>query len=163
MKIAFLDRDGTINRDYPDAEWRHISEPEILESALEGMRYIQSKGYELIIITNQYTIGEGIITADQYTAFHAKLLDILKTHGISVLDTFFCPHSRSEQCSCRKPKTGMINQALEKYPAIDLVSSFMCGDSLSDQQCAQSAGLRFFGIKSGIHPINNLADLQNHI
>ena len=72
MKIAFLDRDGTINKDYPDAEWTQIEDPEILPGAIEGMRELLARGYEIIVITNQYTIGEGLISlecAQMYSFF----------------------------------------------------------------------------------------------
>ena len=62
MKTAFLDRDGTINRDYPDVEWKGKTEPELIDGAMEGLRFLQDQGYALIMITNQYLIDEGIIT-----------------------------------------------------------------------------------------------------
>ncbi|MBQ4090141.1 MAG: HAD-IIIA family hydrolase [Clostridia bacterium] len=163
MKIAFLDRDGTINRDYPDAQWSTISEPEILDGVLEGMKHILRCGYKIIIVTNQYTIGEGYISIGQYYTFHKKLLDILENNGISVLDTFYCPHDRSADCDCCKPKTGLIHQAFAKYPDIDIGSSFMCGDSTSDMLCALNVGLKFYGINIGDHAIKSLADLYNYI
>lgn len=163
MKIAFLDRDGTINRDYPDEEWTFIAEPEILDGALDGMRYLLDKGYEIIIVTNQYTIGEGFISHEQYERFHKKLLGILSRNRISVLDTFYCSHSRAANCNCCKPRTGLIEQALKKYPDIDISESFMCGDSASDMMCAKSAGLRFIGIKTGDIHIDNLSELNRYI
>lgn len=163
MKIAFLDRDGTINRDYADAEWRNISEPEILVGSFEGMRSIIEKGYEIIIVTNQYIIDEGIITEEQYISFTEKLLDILSKNNISVLNIFHCPHARPFICDCGKPGTGMIRQALRKYPDIDISQSFMCGDSESDRICAENAGLRFIGINRGETRIRNLSEINGYI
>lgn len=95
MKVAFLDRDGTINRDYPDEEWRHIKEPEILPGSIQGMKYIVNHGYEIIIVTNQYIIGEGVISHDQYNDFNSKLLLELSENGVNIRDIFHCPHARS--------------------------------------------------------------------
>ena len=74
MKTAFLDRDGTINRDYPDAEWKSKTEPELIDGAMEGLRFLQDQGYALIMITNQYLIDEGIITLADYQNFTDRLV-----------------------------------------------------------------------------------------
>ena len=163
MKCAFLDRDGTINRDYPDEEWQQIKSPEILPGSIQGLKYILKQGYEIIIVTNQYTIGEGIISLDQYNDFTNKLLLKLSENGIEIKDVLYCPHSRKENCDCCKPKTGLIKQALAKYPSIDLSKSFMCGDSVSDMRCAEQLGLKFFGINMGTHMIESLQDLDELI
>lgn len=91
-RIAFLDRDDTISRDYADSEWAGKREPELLTGAPEAMARLQSLGYEMIIVTNQYIIGEGFITLQEYTRFHRRLLERLVAAGVTVLDTFFCPH-----------------------------------------------------------------------
>lgn len=163
MKVAFLDRDGTINRDYPDEEWRHIKEPEILPGSIQGMKYIVNHGYEIIIVTNQYIIGEGVISHDQYNDFNSKLLLELSENGVNIRDIFHCPHARKEHCDCCKPENGLIKQALNKYPNIDLAESFMCGDSLGDMKCAESFGLKFIGINLGKQSIRSLQDLYGLI
>ena len=163
MKVAFLDRDGTINRDYPDDIWIRIQDPEILPGAIHGMKYLKEKEYEIIIVTNQYIIGEGIISIEQYHEFNRKLLALLIENDISILDVFYCPHARDEQCNCCKPRNGLIKQAIRKYPEINLKESFMCGDSLSDMMCAESVGLNFWGIGIGKQRISDLSDLCNLI
>ena len=159
MKIAFLDRDGTINKDYPDAEWTQIEDPEILPGAIEGMRELLARGYEIIIITNQYTIGEGYISLEQYQRFTGKLLQILEENSVRILDIFYCPHARNANCDCCKPRTGLIKQAIAKYPHINLSESFMCGDSVNDLECAKQMGLPFYGIGIGESQVENLVDL----
>lgn len=163
MKVAFLDRDGTINRDYPDNVWKKINVPELLDGSIAGMNYLMDRGYEIIIITNQYLIGEGIISMEQYQMFSDKLERMLNEHGIVILDTFYCPHARSEACDCCKPGTGLIRKALRKYPSIDLASSLMCGDSVSDRKCAEKMGIPFYGINLGERSIRNLSELRNRI
>ena len=107
MKVAFLDRDGTINRSFWTHEheggpeyWAGGDEPELLPGAAEGMRRLIARGYRIIIITNQYPIGEGGITQDFYDRFTEKLLAKLRAAGVDVLDVFFCPHRRDEGCAC---------------------------------------------------------------
>jgi len=148
MKIAFLDRDGTIVKDYPDEDWKHKVIPEMLEGAIEGMLLLDQLGFEIIIVTNQYIINDGIITLDEYNEFTNNLKSIFDINGVKVLDIFYCPHSESEQCNCKKPRTGMIQMALEKYPFIEMDKSLMIGDSITDEALALSMKLKFFMINS---------------
>ena len=145
MKIAFLDRDGTINKDYPDHEWANVKEPELLEGSIEGIQNLIGLGYQIIIVTNQYIINDGIISLDDYYRFTENLLQIFEDNGIHVLDIFYCPHNDLDGCNCKKPKPGMIQKALEKYD-IDLRESIYCGDSESDYLLAKSFDIPFFGI-----------------
>ena len=147
MNTAFLDRDGTIVSDYPDEVWSSIHQPELLPGALEGLQAIRGAGFAIIIVTNQYLIEEGFITPEQYEDFNAKMMKMLDEANISILDIFYCPHSRDAGCDCCKPKPGMIHAALEKYPGINLSGSFLAGDSETDIQLADRVGLRSFGIK----------------
>ncbi len=149
MKIAFLDRDGTIVRDYPDETWRLIKEPEFLNGAIEGLKKLSLQGYKLIIVTNQYLINENIITEKQYYSFTNKMINVINKNGIELLDVFYCPHSSGENCECFKPKPGLINQALMKYCEIDLNDSIYVGDSTCDLELANILGISFYGIEGG--------------
>jgi D-glycero-D-manno-heptose 1,7-bisphosphate phosphatase len=146
MKVAFLDRDGTIVTDYPDECWPRVCEPEFLPGAVEALVAFRGKGYQLIIVTNQYLIGEGLITQAQYDTFTAKMLEVLARHGVHLLDIFYCPHRRDSGCPCMKPRPGMLEAALAKYPFIDLTHSFLAGDSPGDIALAEQIGVRAFSI-----------------
>ena len=146
MKVAFSDRDGTIIRDYPDEEWTNVYAPKFIEGALHALEKIQSKGYQIVIITNQYIIGEEIITLTQYNDFTRKFVKTLTDNNICVLDIFYCPHARGEGCGCLKPATGLIDKAIEKFPDIDLAQSFIVGDSLSDVMMGSKLSIMTFGI-----------------
>ena len=113
MKVAFLDRDGTIIKDYRDYEWRNVYEPEFLEGSLEALKIIREKGFQIIIITNQYIINDGIITLSQYRKFTERVLQFVNGYGVEIKDIFHCPHSIKENCNCSKPKTGLIDKALK--------------------------------------------------
>lgn len=148
MKTAFLDRDGTIVSDYPDENWKGRIIPEFLDGALEGMKRLNQLGFEIIIVTNQYIINDGIITTDEYEHFTQNLKTIFSMNNIKVLDIFHCPHSSHEKCKCKKPMTGLIELALAKYPSIDLSNSIMIGDSESDHQLADNMNLMFYKVDS---------------
>ncbi len=163
MKIAFLDRDGTIVSEYPDEVWPTISVPEFLPGAIEALTAFRRKGYEIIIVTNQYLIGEGLITPQQYDLFTARMLDALSKHDIQVLDIFYCPHRRDSGCACLKPKPGMIEAALKRHPSINLSHSFLAGDSPCDVELAEQVGLRAFsiGFESGLGGVTKVASLRD--
>lgn len=146
MKVAFFDRDGTIIKDYKDKEWTYIDHPVFIPGAIEILRYVQSRDYAIVIITNQYLIDEHYITFDQYHEITKQMLQELGNENIYILDIFFCPDSRYNPYNRLKPDPYMIKQAQKKYPAIDLEQSFMIGDSQADIQLALNVGIKSFGI-----------------
>lgn len=150
MKIAFLDRDGTIVKEYEEEGWIHRIEPEFLEGAIEGLKQLRQLGYQIIIITNQGLIHQGIITLEEYQEFNNNMIKTLEKHQIDILDIYYCPHTKEENCCCRKPKPGMILTALRKYE-IDLNQCFVAGDTESDEGIAEYFDLPFFGINYSCH------------
>lgn len=144
MKICFLDRDGTIIKDYEDNEWKFKEIPEFIDGTFESLRLLSKMRYKFIIITNQHIIGEGIITLENYKNFHKKVINKLLNENIEILDTFYCPHKIEENCDCRKPKLGLINKALIKYPSINIDKSIVIGDSECDMRLAENLNIRGF-------------------
>ncbi len=168
MKIAFMDRDGTIVKGYPDEKWKDIKEPEIIEGALETMRKILEKGYEIIIITNQYIIGEPeyAYSIEDYNEYTEKLMDIFEENGINVRNIYYCPHGRHENCNCIKPKPGMIQNAIDDNPETEIDKSFLVGDSRGDMELASHFGLKSFGIGvdfEGAVKLSDISELAEHI
>ena len=165
-KIAFLDRDGTISKEYTDNEWKHITNPELLPETIEGLKYIIDKGYEIIILTNQPLIADGIITKKQYEEYNNKLIKILKDNDITILKVYYCPHNKKDNCNCKKPKTGMIDQALKEFE-INLLESFYIGDSQSDYELSKKFNIDFYGIKGKnndeIFKYNSILEIVNFI
>lgn len=151
MKVAFLDRDGTIIRDYEDKQWAKVSEPSFLDQSIAGLQKLQALGYEIIIITNQYTIGEGIITIQQYQEFSDKFLAELGKHGIQIKDTFYCADARASHSYYLKPNVGLVINAIKKYPSILLEEAIFTGDSKCDYEIANRLGIQFYkiGMKEG--------------
>src|SRR6185437_12050805 len=141
---VFIDRDGTIMEDTDYCS--HPKDVRIFPGVLDALRRLKSRGFKLIIITNQSGIGRGLFTLDQYRAVEAELLEQL---GVDLIDaTYFCPHLPGQHCSCRKPATGMILEATREYQ-IDLSRSFLVGDKDVDIDCARRAGVRSIRVKTG--------------
>ncbi|MGP4039204.1 D-glycero-alpha-D-manno-heptose-1,7-bisphosphate 7-phosphatase [Gracilibacillus sp. D59] len=170
MKVAFFDRDGTIIEDYPDHKWSSVENPVFIEGAVNTLKEVIRKGYKIIIITNQYIINEEYITMDQYHHITNQMINSLKRENIEILDIYFCPHGKSEGCNCIKPNIGMIEQAMRKYPEINLEESFMIGDSVDDIKLAINMGIKGFGIDIGvefqednIYQLKTVKDLPTYI
>jgi D-glycero-D-manno-heptose 1,7-bisphosphate phosphatase len=141
---VFVDRDGTIMQDAD-----YCSDPkqvEIFSGVPEALRRLKSKGYKLIIITNQSGIGRGLITMEQYGAVEAKVLHEL---GLDLIDaTYFCPDVPGQHSDCRKPAPGMILQAAREH-GVDLSRSFFIGDKEIDVDCGHNAGVRTIRVQTG--------------
>ena len=165
LKIAFLDRDGTIIKDYPDEKWREIKGPEFLEGSIEGLKRLKEMGYYFIIITNQYLINDGIISLNDYQQFTGKFLKKLKEENIDILKIYFCPHNEKDHCHCKKPKPGMIEQAKKDF-LIDMNNSIYIGDSHVDYLLAKHFNLTFYGINyhdDNVKSYHSILDISKQI
>jgi D-glycero-D-manno-heptose 1,7-bisphosphate phosphatase len=140
---VFVDRDGTIMKDCD-----YCSEPKdvsIFPGVQEALRRLKSKGFKLIIITNQSGIGRGLMTVEQYRAVEAEVLRQLP--GL-IGATYFCPDIPGQRSSCRKPAPGMVLQAKREH-GIDLSRSFFIGDKEIDVECGRNAGVRTIRVQTG--------------
>ena len=141
----FLDRDGTINREI--GYLSDSGEFELLPHALEGMKKFQDMGYRLVIVTNQAGIGLGYFTKQDFYQVNKKMLTEVSGAGILIDKIYFCPHSKAENCPCRKPETGLILRAEEELN-IDLKNSFFIGDSPWDIETGARANMGTIFIKN---------------
>ena len=157
QRAIFLDRDGTMN-----VSKGFISKAEDLElipGTLEAVKAINKSGALAIVITNQPVIARGECSFEELHNIHNKLKTLLGEKGAFVDDIFYCPHHTDKgfegevpelkfDCECRKPKTGMVMNAVEKYN-IDLSQSYMVGDSTMDLETARNAGVKSVLVNTG--------------
>lgn len=154
-KALFLDRDGIINVDHGYTST--IEGFEFTKGIFDLLHHFQKKRYRLFVVTNQSGIGRGYYTESDYRKLTEWMLTQLHEQGIAIDEVFHCPHRPDEACHCRKPKTGMIEQALRTYP-IDLKHSWLIGDKQSDIQLADNAGIgHSIYIGSGTPPVATLS------
>lgn len=139
-KIVFLDRDGVINKDSSDYI-KHWEEFHFLPGSLDAIKQLSDNGYTVILITNQSVINRNMVSKKTLRQIHDNLIQSVLEHGGKITDIFYCPHRPDEHCACRKPATGLINQAAEKY-RIDPARAIMIGDSAKDILCAKNAGCK---------------------
>ena len=140
MKPAiFIDRDDTLIYNVP-----YLSDPEkvvLTPGAGETLAQLAKSGFLIIVITNQSGIGRGYFNVEQLNAVHDRLRRLLSSFEVVLDGLYYCPHAPSEECNCRKPKTGMLEQACHDH-RIDLTRSIMVGDSPQDIQMGRNFGLR---------------------
>ena len=139
-RVVFLDRDGVINRDSPDYI-KTVSEFVFLPRSMAALRNLHASGFTGIVITNQSAINRQMTPRSEVARIHTHLMQAVRNGGGRIEDIFFCPHRPDENCTCRKPKPGLIVQAQAKY-RIDLSDAAMIGDSAKDIECARNAGCR---------------------
>ena len=151
-KAFFLDKDGTLTKYviYSNpAKAREILEDEIIfDKVVDGLKYIQEKGYKLIIVSNQPWVSKGIVKNKDIDKLFKNLVKNLKKKGIHIDDYYFCPHSDIDNCKCRKPKSGMILDASRKHN-IDLNQSYIVGDGYKDILAGEKAGLKTVFVLTG--------------
>lgn len=128
-KAVILDRDGTINEDYGYVH--KIEDFKFIDGAIEGLQRLYENGYMLVIITNQSGIGRGYYTEKEYDILTNYMLNELKKNNIVVTRVYHCPHTKEDNCKCRKPKLELFYNAIEDLN-IDMSKSYAIGDKERD-------------------------------
>lgn len=136
-KAVFLDRDGVLIE-----QVAYLSSPEqvvLVPGAAEALKIVRRHGDVAVVISNQSGVGRGYFTAADVDAVHDRIQALLAAEGAAVDAYCYCPHAPDEKCSCRKPSPEMILRAAAKFD-IDVASSLMLGDKMSDLECGVNAG-----------------------
>jgi len=142
IRTVFLDRDGVINQKMPEGRYvGTIRDFRILPGAAEAIGRLNRAGVRVIVVSNQRGIALGLYTAEDVAAIQTFLQRALAEHTAQIDRFFFCPHDR-KACDCRKPRTGLYEQAVHDFPEITPATSVMIGDSLSDIEFGCRAGMR---------------------
>lgn len=137
---VFLDRDGVIIENV-DTYVRSWSDVQILPGSLDALARLKSSPYKVVMVTNQSAVGRGIIQPSVAEEINKRLVRLIEDAGGRIDGVFMCPHAPQDECSCRKPKPGLLLQAAS-HLSIDLASSILVGDALTDIQAGQSAGIK---------------------
>lgn len=148
-KAVFLDRDGTINK-HLGSDITNPDDIELIDGIATAINRFHQLGYLVIIITNQPAIAKGKCTFSMLEKIHGRLETLLGKEQAFVDGIYFCPHHPKSgfegeikelkiNCSCRKPKPGMLLSAKKDFN-INLEQSFMIGDKETDVEAAVNAG-----------------------
>jgi histidinol-phosphate phosphatase family protein len=149
-KIAFFDRDGTLNKEvnylhrYGDFKWIDGA-PDFLKSAADA-------GYTLAVVSNQSGVARKLFSKSAVADLHEQMNnDLEKRVGVRISHFEICPHHPdfTGACDCRKPSPRMLERIAEKMGNIDKERSFMVGDKLSDYRAGLNFGIRSYLINTG--------------
>lgn len=151
--IVFIDRDGTVNRE--SGYINHISNFKIYPFAFQSVRLLNRNGFIVVVITNQAGIARGIFDEQFLEKLHNKMLLDFEKNGAKIDAIHYCPHHISSknslyavECDCRKPKTGLIQKALENLP-VNNEKMFIIGDKYADIQTGINANCKTIMVKTG--------------
>ncbi len=153
VRVVFLDRDGVINKYPGDFKYvTRIEEFRLLSNVRPALEKLTSAGLKMFIVSNQAGVSKGLYTLRDLDEMDRHMLEELG-EAVKFSGIFYCIHRADENCSCRKPKTGLVekvfaylkNQRIE----VDRQNSYFIGDSIVDIQTGQAAGLKTILVFSG--------------
>jgi D-glycero-D-manno-heptose 1,7-bisphosphate phosphatase len=152
-RVIFLDRDGVINKDPGNSDYvKKWSEFYFLPRAIEALRKLTIKGYEIIIISNQAGINKGLYTERDLDEITKKMLTEIEAAGGRIRGVYYCVHRDEDNCNCRKPKIGLFERAIKELrgPSSTVQTPiYFIGDGLADIKAGKNAGYKTILVLSG--------------
>jgi D-glycero-D-manno-heptose 1,7-bisphosphate phosphatase len=144
--FVILDRDGTLIE-----ECHYLSDPDqvmLIKGAGEALCAFKRMGLGIIIVTNQSALGRGLFDRSRLELIHERLISLLKSEGASVDGIYVCPHVPEDDCLCRKPRTGLLEQAAREH-GFKPRDCFVIGDKACDIELGKNAGAMTFLVRTG--------------
>jgi len=138
MKLVILDRDGVINYD-SDAYIKSPEEWKPIPGSLEAIARLTQSGYRVVVASNQSGVGRGLFEMATLNAIHDRMHRAVAQAGGRIDAVFFCPHAQDANCSCRKPKPGLLEDIAHRFNT-DLKGVPCIGDALRDLEAAAAVG-----------------------
>ena len=145
-RFVVLDRDGTLIQ-----QKHYLCSPQqvaLTSNAAEALTQMRQIGLGIVLVTNQSGIGRGFFDTERVDEIHARMLDLLARDGASVDAIYVCPHTPEDNCSCRKPRPGLLQRASLEF-GFALTEAFMIGDKACDIEAARSCGATTFLVTGG--------------
>ncbi len=145
--LVILDRDGVINHD-SDNYIKSLEEWIPIEGSINAIANLSKSGFLIAIATNQSGFARGLFDEFTLANMHSYMCSLVEEAGGQVDGVFFCPHSPDEDCSCRKPKPGLLEQ-IEKEFSVSVTGAYFVGDSEKDIDVALSKSCIPILVKTG--------------
>ena len=159
-KAVFLDRDGVINRRI-ERYLTSVEKLELLPNVENWLKLLSEHGFQLFVITNQSMIGRGISTIERLEEIHNLIQNKFKNMNFKIEKFYFCPHKPEDGCFCRKPKPGLIMDALTEY-SINIKNSWIIGDEDTDIILGQNVGCNAIKIETNSDLKEAVFQIINH-
>ncbi|PYY01665.1 MAG: Clp protease [Acidobacteria bacterium] len=149
IKAAFLDRDGVINQKAPGDQYvTRWEDMYFFPGVSEAISQLNQAGYLVVVVTNQRCVAKGLLGRAELASIHDRMTELLSAQGARIDAIYDCLHDLDDDCSCRKPKPGMLLRAAHEL-GVDLQRSWMIGDSEIDIQAGKNAGCKTIRLKNG--------------
>ena len=152
MSYLFIDRDGVINKD-PGGwtltnyvkDWKDFH---FIPGTLEALKMLKEKGIKVIVASNQGGVNKGLYTKDELNRISSSMLKEIEKSGGAIEEVFYCIHRDEDNCTCRKPKPGLLEMAAKKY-GVDPKTTYFIGDTKTDITAGKRAGCKAILVLSG--------------
>lgn len=161
QKILFIDRDGTLIEEPFDNQVDSLDKIKLTQGVIPALLQLKRAGFKFIMVSNQNGIGTSHFPEEDFAICHEFTLDLFSSQGITFDEIFICPHMPEDNCSCRKPQTGLLNQFLRQN-TIDQSVTWVIGDRDTDRELADNLGVKFLPVsKESLWPQIALTILNN--
>ncbi len=160
-KVIFIDRDGVINKDPGGwTEYNYVTTWEefiFLPNSIKALGKLNDAGYDIVVVSNQAGVSKGYYSKKRLDKINQKMIKEIEKEGIRLKKAYYCIHQDSDNCDCRKPKTGLFRQA-EKELGVKARSNYFVGDGKMDVEAGKKIGMKTILVLSGK---TNLEDVGN--
>lgn len=147
----FIDRDGTVVEEAPDEQIDAVNKVRFMPGVFAALTKLTRAGFRLVMVSNQDGLGTGGFPLKAFTESQEFILAAFASQGIRFDAVFICPHSLTEECTCRKPETGLVDEYVREH-AIDLSRSAVIGDRDTDLEFARRLGVRAVRVRRDAPP-----------
>lgn len=147
QRVLFVDRDGTLIVEPADQQIDSLQKFRLVPDVIAALQRLRDAGYTLVMVSNQDGLGTASFPEPTFREPHEFLRDLLASQGITFAAEFICPHTPADGCSCRKPKTGLLDDYLRANP-IDRERSYVIGDRETDLELARNLGIQGIRVRT---------------
>jgi imidazoleglycerol-phosphate dehydratase/histidinol-phosphatase len=147
QRVLFIDRDGTLIVEPADKQIDSLQKFRLVPDVIAALQRLRDAGYTFVMVSNQDGLGTESFPEPTFREPHEFLRELLASQGIVFAAEFICPHTPADNCGCRKPKTGLLDDYLRANP-IDREHSYVIGDRETDLELARNLGIQGIRVRT---------------